>query len=742
MRWIWLLAFLVAGTWIGWSPAAVSAAQKDEKMTAEISTGDNQWMLWLPMDSQAAIESAFEVLSRDFHVNRIWWRGGQDELWLRNFTFRPANRFYDELWGWVRHLVDEVGTNRIAIAAARKNKMQIWMETGLFEFASHADAGGCNVYPYQCESNLRLEHPQWLPVNKYGTRTQNGPIEFAYPEARKAVIDQLAGFLVDQKYDGVVFYTYVENFSYRYLDEFGYNEPIVREFKKRYGVDIRTQPFDKEAWARLRGEYVTQFLRELRAVLKPHGIKVAVRLNPRDGQSHMPEIWAASNKGPISTAGHIEMDWETWIKQGIVDELCLYWPGNELTAKAVLAATKGTQVRVSMYQSRGEMLPGLSRCLFPGEELTSGFPRENFIGWDDQKIDPQPLESLRSKDKFARRRIMYLIAHNKQPDAASAFDQVVAAATNDPDLYVRRLAVDALAAMKDPRAIPVLESALNDKENSVRCKAAMALGEMRAARSIDLIFQAVDRHGTLQFVEVAALNAISKLAAIDPKPVLRRVTDPNVVVRRLAVRCLGNSSDPATQPTLLRAATEDKDMYVRELALKALSDYPCESQTVVALEQAMKQGDETLQVRAATDLARQVSHGATTETPESGSSDPTPFKLLATDSEQGRLQRQALELLVGLFHQYGDGCTRGDADWGWRPVGNAILCFGDQGEAELKKLIADPVNRKLAENAWNVVYIRQSPSHYCLVDEKQDEEAHRHHPFLNKQEIGNKPKEE
>ena len=128
-----------------------------------------------------------------------------------------------------------------------------------------------------------------MPVDRYGVRAQNGPIEFAYPAARRALIDIFLHYLDRDKLDGIAFFTYCENYGQRFEDEFGYNQPIVDEYKRRYGVDIRTQEFDKHLWYEIRGEYVTQFLRELRAALKAHGKKLGVRLNPRE--PNMPDRW-------------------------------------------------------------------------------------------------------------------------------------------------------------------------------------------------------------------------------------------------------------------------------------------------------------------------------------------------------------------------------------------------------------------------------------------------------------------
>jgi hypothetical protein len=92
----------------------------------------------------------------------------------------------------------------------------------------------------------------------------------------------------------------------RFEDEFGYNQPIVDEYRSRYGVDIRTQEFDKNLWRYLRGEYVTQFLRELKAALKPYGRKLGMCLNPRE--PNYPQPWNVSRY--TITAGRIYMDWE------------------------------------------------------------------------------------------------------------------------------------------------------------------------------------------------------------------------------------------------------------------------------------------------------------------------------------------------------------------------------------------------------------------------------------------------
>jgi hypothetical protein len=85
------------------------------------------------------------------------------------------------------------------------------------------------------------------------------------------------------------------------------------------------------------------------------------------------------------------------------------------------------------------------------------------------------------------------------------------------------------------------------------------------------------------------------------------------------------------------------------------------------------------------------------------------------------------ELLV-FFKKYGDGCQRSDADWGWRSVGNAILCYGDNGRAELQKIINADQDKRLAELAWRVAYIEQHAMSYVRCTPQQDAVAHQHRP--------------
>jgi hypothetical protein len=82
--------------------------------------------------------------------------------------------------------------------------MELWMAYGLFDNGSGPDVGFTG-FPYAAEDKIRVEHPEWAPVNKYGTWHQGGPIEFCYEGARKAMVEYLTKYVVEGGYDGIAF---------------------------------------------------------------------------------------------------------------------------------------------------------------------------------------------------------------------------------------------------------------------------------------------------------------------------------------------------------------------------------------------------------------------------------------------------------------------------------------------------------------------------------------------------------
>ena len=707
------LLLLAAPPAAGAAPVAPEPADGNPR-TVYFSTGDNQDVLTMPpLDSAATVEAAFAALRQRYRVDRVWWRGGQDEIWGNQFVIRAENRLFWRLWQWWQDCqYRRAGLNRVAVEAAHRGGMEIYLVYGLFDNGSAADAGYSGL-PYAAEDKLRIDHPEWVPVNKWGTRRQGGPLELAYPEARRALADYLTKYVVAGEYDGLVFLTYAENYTQRYESEFGYNEPVVREFQRRYGVDIRHEPFDRQKWARLRGQYVETFLRELRSRLAKEGRKLAICVDGREPTR--PMLWNVS--GGVRTAGSLQWAPRQWAGTGTVDELCLFTPVPErvLSEWGNVRQTLQPNMTISAFRTRGELPPSMPRIMWIGRDIESGFDWEAYVDWPDEKLAVEPPESLSSPDVYARRRLLTCALKGKVDLPLAEIGRAV----RDPDVYVRRTALRALAARKDPAGIPAAAAALEDPENSVRCQALLALAELGDRQCVERLLGAVSRaDSTFQFHFRAAPAALKNLLAegllAEPQKALlvARLADRQPRVRELALYYLtlvGAPASAAVKARLFEILQEDPNPYARELAMINLgSSFGPVPEVAGQLRQVMAgDADHAVQARAAVALATMVAR-----------------------VDAGPARRQALVAVVDFFRQYGDGCRRADRDWGWRAVGNAVLLFGKEGERELQELMRAAEDRALADRAWRVLYVRQG-DRFFPVTEQQDAAAHQLHPWLS-----------
>jgi hypothetical protein len=697
--------------------------------TVYFSVGDTQELLdFPPLDSRASIAMAFETLRQQWQVERIWWRGGQDEVWGKQFVIRPENRQFAKTWDWWRDLqYRTVGTNRIAVEEAHRRGMKIWLTYGLFDNGSPADAGYVG-FPYAVEDKLRVDHPEWAPANRWGTWRQGGPIEFAYPEARQAMADYLTKYVVEGHYDGISFLTHAENFSQRYEDEFGYSAPIVEEFRKAYGVDIRRGEFDRDAWRHMRGRHLTQFLRLLKQQLAAHGKQIAVCVHGQHPEK--PMQWNVD--GGVQTAGNFRWSVDDWLKGDVVDEIDLFTPASDAVIARLIARIREQQspVRLTVFRSRGKLPPKVPRVMFLGREIESGYDSEHWIDYPDEVLTPEPIDSLAHQDVYARRRVLTLALKAKQPLTPAQLSQAV----SDPDMYVRRIALRTIAQHKVQGASAiVLEDtvltaavlkdavlkALHDPENTVSCLAAMALAEASDARGMQtLLVAAFDPKSTFQFNSRAVPQALRKWATTAPggatlkKLLVPRLRDPSPRTRELTLYYVTLIGAPATsevEQSLTQIARHDDGAYARELAIANLSSsfgaIPGVAHTIRTVMQ--QDPSHAVQVRAATLFASMHA------------------RLPAKDNRRV----QALAQTVEFFRQYGDGCAQTDHAWGWRLLGNALLQFGPDGEAALQALMAEANNRALSDRAWRILYLKQGDQFFPIT-EAEDNAAHKLHPWL------------
>lgn len=125
------------------------------------------------------------------------------------------------------------------------------------------------------------EHPQCQWTGKDGRTRFEGLISYAWPEARAFRVAQ-ARELLALGADGIHCST---SAHCRHLpnvkqdDYYGFEQPVVDEYRQRFGVDIRqVEDFDKEAWHTIKGEFMNQLYRELAIVCHERGKELWVGL--------------------------------------------------------------------------------------------------------------------------------------------------------------------------------------------------------------------------------------------------------------------------------------------------------------------------------------------------------------------------------------------------------------------------------------------------------------------------------
>lgn len=689
---------------------ATQASGRPWPMDIYVSTGDNHWLgQSLPIDSPRSIADTFQFFA-DLGIRRVYWRGLEEATWVDSNVERPENPRYYGFWKWLRHLYSEVDPDALAAAAAKKHGIEFWGVATLVDWGSQADVPPFNDWPFNNESKLRLEHPEWVPVDRYGILRQGGTIDFSYPEARKALVDLHMKFMRRDNYAGMVFLTYAENHSMRFQDEFGFNEPVMAEFKKRYGLDPRQRDWtrfaSREDWIRLRGEYLTAYVRELRAELDKAGQKLGFILDPHD--IRFPQPWNVPET--MRTAGSMYLDLETWVHEKLVDEFLAYGycaPALQMKAvKDLLWLTRDTDTRAGVLTS-SPLNAQWKDVVKAGAFVVDSCAEEAMILERSSGLGTLPLSDLKGDSELKRQKVLAQIADGTTKATVADIEPILAGTQN---VITRRLALLALASLKSPEAIALVTRSLNDPENSVRAIAIAALGRIGDPASAAPILEAIRKQPTHPTFETG-VTALSRLAPFPKETLAAALSDSDPNVRMIATRVLVTKADPSVRDALVKGM-KDSFGYVAFASAEALGKIRRDPAAVQALIEATASENPVVGPRAATSLAEVLARG---------------------EPETASLRPAILAALQARFRTYGKNSKSPDIEWGYRPVGNALIAYGPEGEAFLQQLIDDEENDPdLAVKAWKSLYIRKAPNSFSEVTEEKNKEAFRRRPRVLK----------
>lgn len=153
-------------------------------------------------------------------------------------------------------------------------------------------------------------------------------------------------------------------------------------------------------------------------------------------------------------------------------------------------------------------------------------------------------------------------------DCGSRAVSQLVAAMESPDPDVRKLVVDVLAGISDPRSAPALIEVLDDSDANVRAAVSDALGAIGGEAAARALQKVAVREGEEQLVRFSALHAMAALAmpvrACDIAPVLN---DP--VLQPAGLALLGRVDDNEAVTVLLKALSSSSRS-VREAAIGPL----------------------------------------------------------------------------------------------------------------------------------------------------------------------------
>ncbi len=126
------------------------------------------------------------------------------------------------------------------------------------------------------------------------------------PEVRRFWLSCIEEML-DAGVDGVDFRVENHGTHTEYPEEYGFNDVVLQECKRRGGTDLRSV-------AEVRGEAYTEFLREAKKLISSRGKRMRVNLNIDWFRPDPP-----ANRR-LAYPANIDFDWQRWVEEGLMDE--------------------------------------------------------------------------------------------------------------------------------------------------------------------------------------------------------------------------------------------------------------------------------------------------------------------------------------------------------------------------------------------------------------------------------------
>ena len=187
------------------------------------------------------------------------------------------------------------------------------------------------------------------------------------------------------------------------------------------------------------------------------------------------------------------------------------------------------------------------------------------VGDKSGELTPKLLAFLRDEDWWVRERVMDALVEMAGATLARHLVEVL----GDPSDVIRRFAVGGLVRLKDARTIgSLVRAAMSDSDWWVREQAIEAIAVIKDPRAIPYVIEILQRHEDQRLM---CINALAALGAVDAGPyVAPFVTDDDPDVRLASVQCLA-AIDARAQADALKQLELDPVFRVRTAARELLA---------------------------------------------------------------------------------------------------------------------------------------------------------------------------
>lgn len=258
--------------------AGVFAEQKAEVENAlNVSWGDAivVGMGNALLDTTERISDSMQYWNDCYNGKIVLWR--MSDVYLsRYYNFVKGKGFSVNYQKKCEEIYSRFDPVKHALKAADKNGQKILLYMTFLDHGCPADVLYGDVTPFPWQDRDMITHPEYQEKDITG-KYHYGVLDLSNAEARKFMINRLTGLLQEYGGDGIYLCSRTHSPPARHGDQFGFGPEIVKEYQKRYGIDITEDPRfdyrqveyapdseDVKNWRKLRGEYLVKFVAELR----------------------------------------------------------------------------------------------------------------------------------------------------------------------------------------------------------------------------------------------------------------------------------------------------------------------------------------------------------------------------------------------------------------------------------------------------------------------------------------------